>query len=172
MQVRTPKNTKDLDQQIVQEWRDLGNEWPTQLWKIARWALQSGRAEYSNNAQEKMLARRIGASLREEYYRDLQGRRVRKKHCYPVITESPTGLKKQQFFWCDLETADPDEVRASVQYRRGQIVSDAVQLKTDVDSYNDNNKAGVEIELGLDLSIDVDERMQDTEYRPTPPPEE
>jgi hypothetical protein len=47
--------------------------------------------------------------------------------------------------------------------RREQIVGDCVQLKTDVDAYNDMNKNAEPIQLILDFTDDVDERLGPTE---------
>ena len=43
------------------------------------------------------------------------------------------------------------------QQRRGQIVSDCVQLKRDVDSYNDNQNDGEPIQVPLNFTADVHE---------------
>jgi len=43
------------------------------------------------------------------------------------------------------------------QQRRQQIVGDCRQLKTDVDSYNENRNDGVPINLVLDFTQDVEE---------------
>jgi hypothetical protein len=41
--------------------------------------------------------------------------------------------------------------------RRDQIISDCVQLKADVDNYNQNQNPGDPIQLKLDLTNDVRE---------------
>jgi hypothetical protein len=167
--MRTKRSKRELFQHLVEEYRESGNEWPATSTAVARWALTNKKAKYSRRSQEEMLAREISAALREEYYTDPQGRRVRRKHCFPVI-ETPTGFKKQRVFrWCDIETASPDQMRASVQHRRQQMVADAKQLKTDVDSYNENNPHGAEIQLHLNLTYDVIESGLDSEYNPPRP---
>lgn len=169
MGITTYKTRKESLQEIVAEWRSLGYPWPSPLVPICEWALVTGRIDFSQTSQARVIAREMQAALREEYTTDPQGRRVRRKHCYPVQT--PSGIKTQRtFVWCDIESAEPEEMRAAVTYRRGQIVSDAKQLKTDVDSYNDNNANGAFIPLQLDLRDDMVELEQDTEYNPPPPP--
>jgi hypothetical protein len=56
------------------------------------------------------------------------------------------------------------------QQRRSQIVGDCRQLKTDVDSYNDNNTHKGHYQLPLDFTWDVAEREQPTTYTPKPKP--
>ena len=48
-------------------------------------------------------------------------------------------------------------MRIAVQQRRQQIVGDCRQLKTDVDSYNQNWNGGSAINLMLDFTWDVEE---------------
>lgn len=55
------------------------------------------------------------------------------------------------------------------QLRRRQIVGDCKQLKTDVDSFNDNHPAEKPIQLLLDFADDVAEASQPTDYRPRNP---
>jgi hypothetical protein len=46
---------------------------------------------------------------------------------------------------------------AAVQSRRMAIVNDGKHLKTDVDSFNENNNPGDTIQLSLDITNDVAE---------------
>ena len=51
--------------------------------------------------------------------------------------------------------------------RRNQIVGDGVQLKKDVDSYNENNTDGAVIETEFNFTDDIKEREQSgDDYRP------
>lgn len=169
---RRRQTSKQEFQQVVAEYRAAGNEWPARSWVIAGWALDNGKAIYSRLSQRQMLARSISRAMGEEVFTDNQGRRARRKHCFPRVVETPSGMKTQQFLWCDIETATPEEFRSAVTYRRRQMVGDAKQLKIDVDSFNENNKYGAQLLLNLDLTKDVIEGETDTEYNPPPPPED
>lgn len=160
------KTRKEHLQDIVEEWRGLGNEWPVPLGTVVRWALDTGRIQRSHQSVVDYWCRRFQEALREEMYTDPQGRRVRKKHSFPKVVTFPSGVKHQKYFWCDIETAVPDQMRASVQNRRRQMVADGTQLQVDVNSYNDNNKHGAVLQLNLNLTYDVEEALQDTDYRP------
>lgn len=59
--------------------------------------------------------------------------------------------------WDDMRTAPRDHMQRSFQERRLQIAADCTQLKTDVDSYNDNHNPGEPIVLVFDFTNDVTE---------------
>jgi hypothetical protein len=90
--------------------------------------------------------------MSEEYHTDPQGRAVRTKHARRVREKG-----QQAFLWDDIRTADRTHMQMAFQQRRQQIVGDCKQLKTDVDSYNDNRSPDDPIPLCLDFSDDVAE---------------
>jgi hypothetical protein len=94
----------------------------------------------------------LGRALREEYFTDPQGRRVRSKH---VIVEEKNG--EQTSLWGDIRTADPKHMALSFQQRRRQIVGDCCQLKIDVDSYNENYNKAEPIQMSFNFSNDLEE---------------
>ena len=136
--------------QIVQQYRDTGQEWPATARQIAAWAYSTGRWEPCPTSVITKCAEEISRAMREEYYVDPQGRTVRTKHAAP-----PKGEGKQQMFWDDIRTADPEHMEGSLRLRRNQIAGECTQLKRDQDSYNDNNSFGAEIQLSFDFKKDV-----------------
>jgi hypothetical protein len=90
--------------------------------------------------------------MREEYITDPQGRRVRAKHAAMRLQG-----EIQLTLWDDIRTAGKEHMEVAFQQRRQQIVGDCKQLKTDVDSFNDNNKQGAVIQLTLNFTNDVAE---------------
>ncbi len=102
------------------------------------------------------LANLIGKALREEYIIDDQGRRVRSKHAATIINDDG-----QLTLWDDIRTASEEFMAIAFQQRRRGIVADCKQIKTDVDSYNDNNTHGGHFQLSLDFRRDVEEQEID-----------
>src|SRR5205814_5022368 len=70
--------------------------------------------------------------------------------------ELSDGTYEQLYLWIDVhdETAKSDEIEMAFQYGRKLIVGDCKQLKTDVDSYNDNNKLGHYVEVDFNFEPD------------------
>jgi hypothetical protein len=90
--------------------------------------------------------------MREELIIDPQGRTVRAKHAARVEQDG-----EQLALWADIRTAERQFMVIAFQQRRQSIVGDCRQLKTDVDSYNENGNPGAPIQLPLDFTLDVEE---------------
>lgn len=165
--VRLKKSQKEAYQDLVAKYREEGNPWPARAIHIASYLLRTHQARAPGRSPEERLARLIREAMREEYYTDPQGRRVRKKHAFPMEVEEG-GEKVQRTFWCDIETGSPDQLRSSFQQRRRQIQGDVRQLKIDTDSYNDNNPFGAVLPIQTDFTADMVELDLDVKYNPPP----
>jgi hypothetical protein len=161
-----PKTKTEFLQDVVSAYRAAGEEWPATARQIGGWAIHQGQWKAPIKNQIDQCAEEIAAAMRLEYYTDPQGREVRKKHPYRIVEELPDGKCTQRFLWIDME--DPklkhDEAEMALQYGRKLIVGDCKQLKTSVDSYNDNNKHGKYIEISFDFAEDMEESEQPTVY--------
>ncbi len=122
--------------------------------EIAHWAILTGRLKPHGNAAERQLANDLSRAMREEHRTDPQGRSVRAKHVARVKRKG-----KQLNLWADSQTAPPAHMKIAFQQRRQQIVGDCLQLKVDVDSYNDNRdtSAGQLMLIGFDFRNDLAE---------------
>ncbi len=102
--------------------------------------------------------------MREEFFTDAQGRRVRKKHPFRDVKELLDGTHEQLFLWVDIADATHEQAAMAFQYGRKLVLGDCRQLKVDVDSYNDNNKNDGYVELSFDFTDDLAELEQPAEY--------
>ncbi len=154
--LKLKKRTKsEFMHDIINQYVEETGEVEFDMHDAADWAIKHALWEPSPVDIRQQCARELSRAARDEYYEDPQGRRVRRKH--PIRTG-------QGVLWADIELAPPEHMKMSLQQRRGYIVCDCVQLRTDQDSYNDNNKHGAEIQLCFDFTEDVDERMMPSEY--------
>jgi hypothetical protein len=134
---------------------------------IAAWAIRTGRWHPQRANLLKVCAKQLSEAARAEMYTDPQGRTVRKKHV--ARTEDADG--QPIFRWADIEDAPPDHMRLSLSQRRGAILGDCKQLKTDMESYNDNNQHGATLQMSLNFEDDLSEMEQPTDYPDSPPVE-
>ena len=98
----------------------------------------------------------MAQALHEEYISDPQGRRVRAKHAARYEVDG-----KQQTFWMDIRDKNPAtrrHMQIAFQNRRQQIVGECVQLKLDIDSYNQNWNSGALIQGCFDFTDDLADR--------------
>lgn len=158
------KTETEQMQEFVADYRKAGERWPASSKDIASWAIHKRLWIAPRVSQIDELAKKLSDAMREEYFTDPQGRRVRKLHAVRDIQVLPDGKHRQLTLWIDILDAEPIQMRTAFQQRRMQVLGDCRQLKTDVDSYNDNNKHGAEIQMVFDFSDDLAELEQPTEY--------
>jgi len=77
---------------------------------------------------------------------------VRTKH---VVRTQQGG--KQLYLWDDIRTAVYEHMEVAFQQRRHQMVANCLQLKNDVDSYNENRKPTSPIQMIFDFTDDLTE---------------
>jgi len=139
-------------QNIVTAYVESGQGWPATARQIAAWAIREGVWQAHPSTLIDQCADQLARAMREEYITDPQGRTVRAKHVARVERN-----REQLPLWADIRTADREHMEIAFQQRRQQIVGDCRQLKTDVDSYNENRNPGTPIQMSLDFTWDVEE---------------
>lgn len=137
---------------IVRNYQDAGQPWPAQASDIAAWALREGQWKPHPDRLIRQLADQLAGAMREDYFTDAQGRNVRAKHAARVVRGGV-----QIMLWDDIRTAPPQHMQIAFQLRRRQIVGDCRQLKTDVDSFNDNSNPSDPIQMVFDFTADIAE---------------
>ena len=160
--MRTKQRTVSIEdnQQTINDWMIATGAEEIDMNKVAEWAIANNRWHPKPYDPVKVCAKEMSRAAREEMYFDPQGREVRKKHCY-VITE-PDGQRRWR--WVDIVTAKPNPMRISLQSRRRSALGDILQLDTDRNSYNDNNKYGAQLEMSYNFDEDLAEMSNPTEY--------
>jgi len=146
------KTYSDTMREHVQDYIDAGKPWPATARTIALWLYETGRWRPQRSLAILRCAQDLSKAMREDYITDAQGRRVRAKHAATVLLG-----EEQLTLWDDIRTAKKEHMQIAFQQRRQQIVGDCKQLKTDVDSFNDNNNQGSFIQLTLNFTNDVAE---------------
>ena len=130
---------------------------------VASWAIEKGLWEPRKTDFVDQLAEELARAWREEYRTDRHGWRYRAKHARKVKTEG-----KNLTLWADIDdgNASHEHFQAAFAQRRQQIVGDCLQLKTDVDVYNDKHRNEEPIQLVLDFTYDVAELQLLNKYPP------
>ena len=168
----TELSTKTYNEQlkdIADLYRSSSQPWPATARQIAIWAINNGHYRTHHAKIVAKAAEEFATAMREDYYTDPQGRRVRALHVARVIIRDPDGARTQKMLWDDIRYATRDFMARAFQLRRRQIVGDCKQLKTDVDSFNDNRQGERPIQLVLDFTDDVIEANEPTDYLPKNP---
>lgn len=118
------------------------------------WAIEKRLLKAPSVDPLSKLSEDMAQALRVEYRTDRYGRRYRVNHSV-TITSGGVQLR----LWADLDYAPRPYMEKAFALRRKQVVDDCLQLKTDVDVYNDSHAKGNPIPLILDFTDDVAERQ-------------
>ena len=139
-------------QKIVTEYRKDRQSWPADKRTIAAWAVRTGHWQPQPGALIGQCADELARAMREEYFTDAQGRRVRAKHAAKFLKDG-----KQTTLWGDVRSEDRKFMVVAFSGRRQQILGECHQLKTDVDSYNQNRNSANPIQVVFDFTTDLAE---------------
>ena len=63
---------------------------------------------------------------------------------------------KETEVWADITDASREHMQLSFQQLRMQILAECQQMKTDVDSYNENYNSGEELEFSYNFEVDLE----------------
>lgn len=158
------KTKREFLQEITKQYRDAGEVWPTTAKHIAAWAIREGHWKPHPKSMIEQCAGELAAAMREEYFTDPQGRKVRAKHAVRELVELADGKHEQLALWVDIKDATHEQMLLAFQFRRKLVFADCRQLKTDVDSYNENYSTGQHVEMCFDFGEDLLESEQPVEY--------
>jgi hypothetical protein len=137
---------------------------PIEPHMLAPWAIKRGLDKKQPPSREDMLRREISKELKNEYFRDPQGREVRANHAIPINVVTPDGVKRFSR-WLSLFDAPAEHMRVSAQVRRKAAFADVRQLTLDLESWNENNKSGDTIPIpSFDFDQDIADSRQPTKY--------
>jgi hypothetical protein len=139
-------------QKIVTAYMEADEPWPATTHEIAGWAISKKLWRPPSSTIIDECAEQLARAMREEHIVDPQGRTVRAKHVARIEKNG-----KQLRLWDDIRRADRQHMEIAFQQRRQQIVGDCRQLKTDIDSYNENRKPQKPIQMVFDFTIDLKE---------------
>jgi hypothetical protein len=149
-------------QQIWHRYESQHEHKPSGTREAVQLAVAEGLLQLPNIDPYDVLAAEMATALREEIQTDEKGRKYRVNHAVRITT---AGV--QHTFWASMGFAPHDHMQRAFTQRREQIIGDNVQLKTDVDVYNDLNRGKrPEIQLELDYTDDVAERQIAAKMKP------
>lgn len=143
-------------QQLWKQYETEHDHLPTGTRPVVEWAVRAGKLKLPTVDPMDLLAKQMSKALREEFDTDEKGRRFRVNHSIRIMENGV-----QQTFWGIMGFASRDFMEKTFTQRREGVINDCVQLKTDVDVYNDRNPHEEAIQIVLDFTEDVAERQVD-----------
>lgn len=141
-------------QTIWHKYEDAHAQVPATARDAVAWGIGQGLIAAPKVDPLSKLAEDMAKALRDEMRVDKHGRRYRVNHALRI-----TKAGVQYTFWHDLDRAPRAYMEKSFAQRRNQIVGDCLHLKTDVDVYNDAHRDQGPIQMVLDFTADVEEKL-------------
>jgi hypothetical protein len=139
-------------QRIVSEYRATKQPWPATAKEIAGWAINNSKWNMPSEAVLKKCAADLADAMRESYFTDSKGRRVRALH--------PATVRRQGILfveWDDIRTAPRKHMQMSFQSHRKAIVGECRALKIALDSYNDAHPNESPLQISFVFEVDLAE---------------
>jgi hypothetical protein len=162
--MRNASNYTQHLQEFIRQFREEVGDRPVTVREVAAWAIHHHLWQPPMRSAVDQLAKELSRAARCDYFTDPSGRRVRRMHARKMDVQLPSGEWIQETFWDDITTALPEHLHKAFQQRRRIILSDCHQLKTDVDSYNENWNPGNPIQMSWDFEDDLAEIDLPTDY--------
>ncbi len=135
--------------------------------EVAMWAISTGRWEERPYSAVKRCRRELVDAMRLEHFEDPQGRDVRRMHPVRVLRG-----ENYTFDWCDIYKMSAKKWKASQNLRRDGVLGVLKQMKTDCESWNENNVHGAQLSLfNPDFTEDLAEMDQPDDFWPDEDPE-
>lgn len=123
---------------------------------VADWAIRRGATLPKPKSARDLLVAQFSDAARAEYRQDSKtGLSYRANHALRGTRTDG----RQYTLWVDIEDATRPQMLWSLSNRRQQMVGDAVHLKIDEMVWNDRHPQEDPIQLVMDFTDDVEERL-------------
>lgn len=143
-------------QALIQLYRRETGSVTVDMEDVADWAIRRGATLPKPKSPRELLVAQFSDAARTEYRQDSKtGLSYRANHAL-----RGTRADGRQFtLWVDIEDASRPQMLWSLSNRRQQMVGDATHLKIDEMIWNNRHPQEVPIQLVMDFTYDVEERL-------------
>lgn len=148
-------------QALIQRYKtETGNK-TVDMEMVADWAIQRGATLPKPKSARELLVAQFSDAARAEYRQDPKtGLSYRANHALRGTRNDG----RQYTLWVDIEDATRPQMLWSLSNRRQQMVGDAVHLKIDEMIWNNHHSDEESIQLVMDFTYDVEERLNSPGY--------
>lgn len=148
-------------QALIKRYKAETGEKSIDLDRVADWAIARGAVMPKPRTAREMFAAQLADAARAEYRVDAKtGLSYRANHA--IRQRLRDG--RQSVLWVDMEDATRPQMLYSLSSRRQQMVGDAVHLKIDELIWNGKHPDEQQIQLDMDFTYDVEERLNSPGY--------
>ncbi|MDB5953991.1 hypothetical protein [Ramlibacter sp.] len=143
-------------QALIQRYKVETGDKTVDMDLVAAWAIERGATMPKPKTARELFAAQLADAARAEYRVDPKtGLSYRANHALRQRTRDG----RQYVLWVDMEDATHPQMLWSLSDRRQQMVGDAVHLKIDETIWNSKHPNEPQIQLDMDFTYDVEERL-------------
>jgi hypothetical protein len=154
-------NRNEQLQALIQRYKTETGQKAVDLDVVAGWAIERGATLPKPKTARELFAAQLADAARAEYRVDPKtGLSYRANHA--LRQRKHDG--RQYTLWVDMEDATREQMLYSLTDRRQQMVGDAVHLKIDEMIWNNKHAGEEQIQLPMDFTYDVEERLNSPGY--------
>lgn len=154
-------NRNEQLQALIQRYKAETGQKAVDLDVVAGWAIERGATLPKPKTARELFAAQLADAARAEYRVDPKtGLSYRANHA--LRQRNHDG--RQYTLWVDMEDATRGQMLYSLTDRRQQMVGDAVHLKIDEMIWNSKHAEEEQIQLPMDFTYDVEERLNSPGY--------
>lgn len=154
-------NRNEKLQALIQRYKAETGAAAVDMEAVAEWAIERGATLPQPKTARELFAAQLADAARAEYRVDPKtGLSYRANHALRQRRHDG----RQYTLWVDMEDATRDQMLFSLSDRRQQVVGDTVHLKIDEMIWNSKHPEEEQIQLDMDFTYDVEERLNSPGY--------
>lgn len=143
-------------QALIQRYKSETGSKTVDMEDVAEWAMKRGATLPKPKTAKELFMIQLSDAARAEFRQDAKtGLSYRANHALRGTRNDG----RQYTLWVDIDDATRPQMLWSLSNRRQQMVGDAVHLKIDERIWNDRNPNENPIQLVMDFTDDVEERL-------------
>lgn len=154
-------NRNEKLQALIQRYKQEKGSTAVDMEAVAQWAIEQGATLPKPKTPRELFAAQLADAARAEYRVDEKtGLSYRANHA--LRQRHHDG--RQYTLWVDMNDATRPQMLYSLSDRRQQVVGDTVHLKIDEMVWNSKHPDEEQIQLDMDFTYDVEERLNSPGY--------
>jgi hypothetical protein len=161
------KYNTQLDKHIIEPYKLEKGDGELDLAQVAYWAIEKGLWKQPIEDQVEKLRKQLAVALRAKTFTDDDGNQPRANYCVRRDVVDIKGRRYVQTVWANIDVATHEFMEESFSQRRSGIANICYQAHIDKTHWNKFRRGkNPEIQMPLDFSNDVADRLHSTDYQP------
>lgn len=158
-----------IDRTILKKYEDEFDVEVINTDHVAQWALKNELWDPPRKSKISLLKKDLANALRSKKVEDSKGRKIKANHCLKEESFDDSGRKIKQAIWAHIDVATFPFMEKVMQQNVNFVADTCCQMELTRQYFNEKNSGkNPPLELNLDFTETVADRLEDAEYIPEP----